>query len=356
MQRAHLSRCPARRGAGVGRHRTPHRCCVRCARRAERELDQRWARNMMLNKWLEYCVERGHRFSPATRIAREPVQMWRARRRIIHEGYSTARVSEAPGPCRRRRTQEDDASSRCSAIAPSSRKPTASCRTRSTASRTASSSRKAPRSACRKCSARSSSASARRRAGYPALVFYQLRRFWQPGRELIEQFVADLARQLEERERRALLRRSTTAASSRGARRSRRELRAAETDAADARSAARASCRPTAPALTRFWHYFKRRALDRAHRRLRKRRSAATESALAERARGAWRRSKKRPAPGFPGLSVEARRAINLAAIAYAEALCLRLVKTPLVTHGSRSDRPPRSRAMTTARARSARR
>jgi len=30
---------------------------------AERELDQRWVRNMMLNKWLEYCVERGHRFS-----------------------------------------------------------------------------------------------------------------------------------------------------------------------------------------------------------------------------------------------------------------------------------------------------
>ncbi|HUA23552.1 MAG TPA: DUF1249 domain-containing protein, partial [Steroidobacteraceae bacterium] len=35
---------------------------------AERELDQRWARNMMLNKWLEYCAERGHRFSPATRL------------------------------------------------------------------------------------------------------------------------------------------------------------------------------------------------------------------------------------------------------------------------------------------------
>ena len=33
---------------------------------AERELDQRWARNMMLNKWLEYCVERGHRFSSGT--------------------------------------------------------------------------------------------------------------------------------------------------------------------------------------------------------------------------------------------------------------------------------------------------
>ncbi len=36
---------------------------------AERELDQRWARNVMLNKWLEYCVERGHRFSSATRLA-----------------------------------------------------------------------------------------------------------------------------------------------------------------------------------------------------------------------------------------------------------------------------------------------
>ncbi len=28
----------------------------------ERELHQRWTRNMMLNKWLEYCAERGHRF------------------------------------------------------------------------------------------------------------------------------------------------------------------------------------------------------------------------------------------------------------------------------------------------------
>jgi uncharacterized protein YqiB (DUF1249 family) len=27
-------------------------------------LDQRWARNVMLNKWLEYCLERGHRLRP----------------------------------------------------------------------------------------------------------------------------------------------------------------------------------------------------------------------------------------------------------------------------------------------------
>ena len=35
--------------------------------RPERELDRRWQRNMMLNKWLEYCAERGHCLSdPAT--------------------------------------------------------------------------------------------------------------------------------------------------------------------------------------------------------------------------------------------------------------------------------------------------
>ncbi|MFM1885265.1 MAG: hypothetical protein RL026_422 [Pseudomonadota bacterium] len=28
---------------------------------AERELEQRWSANMLLNKWLEYCLERGHR-------------------------------------------------------------------------------------------------------------------------------------------------------------------------------------------------------------------------------------------------------------------------------------------------------
>lgn len=31
-------------------------------RELKRELDQRWSRNMMLNKWLEYCADRGHRF------------------------------------------------------------------------------------------------------------------------------------------------------------------------------------------------------------------------------------------------------------------------------------------------------
>lgn len=33
----------------------------------QRELDQRWARNVMLNKWLEYLSERGHHLAGAAR-------------------------------------------------------------------------------------------------------------------------------------------------------------------------------------------------------------------------------------------------------------------------------------------------
>jgi uncharacterized protein len=33
------------------------------------QLGERWLRNMMLNKWLDYCLERGHEFTPAARVA-----------------------------------------------------------------------------------------------------------------------------------------------------------------------------------------------------------------------------------------------------------------------------------------------
>jgi uncharacterized protein YqiB (DUF1249 family) len=39
-----------------------HEVLRRLRSAAERELDQRWARNTMLNKWLEYCIDRGHGF------------------------------------------------------------------------------------------------------------------------------------------------------------------------------------------------------------------------------------------------------------------------------------------------------
>lgn len=42
--------------------RAEHEVLRRLRGAAERELDQRWARNTMLNKWLEYCIDRGHGF------------------------------------------------------------------------------------------------------------------------------------------------------------------------------------------------------------------------------------------------------------------------------------------------------
>jgi len=163
--------------------------------------------------------------------------------------------------------------------------------------------------------------------GYQALVFYQLRRFWQSGRELIEQFVADLARQLEDRERRLHFaehnRRQFAQRQAIEA-----QLRAAEAHAADMHARLAALVGEHAR-LTRFWHYFRRRKLE-AQIDPARMAAAAADHALDE-ARAAMEALEREGPPPFAGLSLESRRAINLAAIAYAEVLCLRLVKTPLV-------------------------
>src|SRR5476651_523284 len=91
-------------------------------------------------------------------------------------------------------------------------------------------------------------------SGFPALVFYQLRRFWQLGRELIEQYVAELARQLEERERRAHLAEHNQRQFAR-----RQEV---ETRLSAALARGHVADLNTAYArLTKFWHYFKRRRI-----------------------------------------------------------------------------------------------
>ena len=62
---AHLVEAQQWHNTGNGRGAAVHTLAL-LRGSPERELDQRWARNMMLNKWLEYCVERGHRFSSST--------------------------------------------------------------------------------------------------------------------------------------------------------------------------------------------------------------------------------------------------------------------------------------------------
>jgi hypothetical protein len=164
--------------------------------------------------------------------------------------------------------------------------------------------------------------------GYPSLVFYQLRSLWQLGRELIEQLVADLVKQQDERERRQHLAEHNRRQFSRR-QAVEKQLRTAEAHAAD-QAGRVAELEAQRARLTRFWHYFKRRALEQTIAGAVA--GAVTANATLSDARAASDDLDKEPIPEFPGLSLESRRAINLAAIAYAEALCLRLAKTRLVT------------------------
>ncbi|HQX79077.1 MAG TPA: hypothetical protein PLC64_10185 [Steroidobacteraceae bacterium] len=164
-------------------------------------------------------------------------------------------------------------------------------------------------------------------SAYPALVFYHLRSLWAVGRELISQLVADLARQQEEKERRQHLTESNRRLF---ARRQALEAQQREAETAAAEAAIRlAEAKRKLAGLTKIWHYFQRR--DLAHRLHAIGANAQATAAALEEARGALDALASEQAAEFPGLSVEARRAINLAAIGYAELLCLRLARTPLV-------------------------
>jgi hypothetical protein len=164
---------------------------------------------------------------------------------------------------------------------------------------------------------------------YPTLVFYQLRRLWQVGRELIGAFVADLARQQDERERRAHLAQHNRQQFARR-QSAEGELQAAQALQEEAR-AQLAALETERGTLTRFWHYFRRRSLER---RIAAAQVAVTgaEASVAEK-QAQVEEIAREAGPEFPGVSLQARRSINLAAIACAEVLCLRLteLKTPLV-------------------------
>jgi chaperonin cofactor prefoldin len=165
---------------------------------------------------------------------------------------------------------------------------------------------------------------------FPALVFYHLRGLWSLGRELIAQLVADLSRQQEEKERRQHLAECNRR---QFARRQalESELREAETAAADAVAQFTAAKQQLA-GLTRFWHYFRRREL--AHRIVGLEAACTVAGVTLDESRAKHEALAAEQEAEFPGLSVPARRAINLAAIGYAEALCLRLARTPLVALG----------------------
>jgi hypothetical protein len=171
----------------------------------------------------------------------------------------------------------------------------------------------------------------REESGYQTLVHYQLRRLWRTGVGVLEQFAGDQDREATDRERRVFL-----AALNREqfARRQEAEAAVRTAEAASSESSqAIARLRSEIAAHSRPWHHFKRKSLEaklpaveathRAAEQVLGDLRAALDALLAE-----------AEAP-FPGLSVDAKRKINLALIAFAEnltqAVATRFAKSALL-------------------------
>ncbi|HEY4973783.1 MAG TPA: hypothetical protein VII41_09255 [Steroidobacteraceae bacterium] len=156
------------------------------------------------------------------------------------------------------------------------------------------------------------------RSGFGALVFYQLRGLWKTCHQQLSGFATDLMRQAEIRESTKYQAEGEAAKNARLADVDRR-LQAAQAEA-DLQRERLASAQGELQRLTAFWHYFERRRRQKSLEILRQgvvhadaavgdlhaERSATSSEALGE----------------FPGISLGARRNINLAIISYAESLC----------------------------------
>ena len=156
------------------------------------------------------------------------------------------------------------------------------------------------------------------RTGFAALVFYQLRGLWKTCHQQLSQFATDLTRQQEARE----------TARHKAECETERNLRLADVDSrlqeaaadADLKREHLAAAQNELTRLTAFWHYFRRRRLQKSLEVL-KQGVVAADAAVGE--LHAERSAIGNEAlPEFPGISLAARRNINLAIISYAESLC----------------------------------
>jgi hypothetical protein len=163
-------------------------------------------------------------------------------------------------------------------------------------------------------------------SGFDSLVFFQLRALWRACHAQLSQFVAELARQQEERERLAHV---AAFSKDKNARFAAAEKRVREFDPmVDEARSALLTLEARHKSLKGFWNYFRRRKMAEEVAPQRSRTDLwLREQADFERARDAINQEET---PKFPGLGIDGRRAINLAAIAYAQAMCARLGATGL--------------------------
>jgi hypothetical protein len=156
------------------------------------------------------------------------------------------------------------------------------------------------------------------KTGFGALVFFQLRALWKACHQQLSTFAADLARQQEARE---IAKHKADVDAEKNARLADADLRLSAAGAdADQQRRHLAEEQQEIGRLTAFWHYFKRRRRLKALELLRNHvvmADAAVGNLHAERSA-----IENEASPEFPGLSLAARRNINLAIISYAELLC----------------------------------
>jgi hypothetical protein len=156
------------------------------------------------------------------------------------------------------------------------------------------------------------------KTGFSALVFFQLRGLWKMCHQQLSTFAADLARQQEARET-AKHKADVEAAKNARLADADQRLRAAGAEA-DAQRRALAEAQNELQRLTAFWHYFKRRRRQKSLEGLRT--QVVEADAVVGDLHSEHSAIEKEATEEFPGISLAARRNINLAIISYAELLC----------------------------------
>jgi hypothetical protein len=163
--------------------------------------------------------------------------------------------------------------------------------------------------------------------GLHCLVHYQLRELWDAGHTQITELVEEMARNREERERKQFL-----ADLNRQLFERQQVARAAAARAEHAAADVRAQLSAVQLALAasqRWWQYFRRRDLQRRGLEI-EAQVAAAETELQE-ARAELVRIEEAGGAKYPGLSLDARRMLNLTIIAAAQVLALRLTPASLM-------------------------
>ncbi len=162
--------------------------------------------------------------------------------------------------------------------------------------------------------------------GYKCLAYFQLRAVWRSAARRLEQFANELARQQKDRERNQQL-----AAFERGKRERLDDVERELVEArvlADQLQAEQRLAEQQLAGLRGFWNRFRRSRLRESIETRRFRIDAAVTQVtdLGDR----QHEIESEPPPIFEGLSVDGRRAVNLAVIAYAAALHERIAAAGL--------------------------